>query len=323
MRNRGSTWGHGGAHEWMGRRAAAKKRIGLFRPRVSYSRRLWNCAGSRLFRRLVLGTSASFGDSPHYLLAGEDAFDCRSACGGAQVDSSDEQIQALQERREDFEQKIRAGQPAEIELTADDINCLIAMRRAARWKAFVSMEENRLRLQMSVPLGEFFGWSRYYFNGDITIQTNGAVSLEPRKLSGQLNTVLVNNEPVPKNLELEIVPTVAGITSLSIGKYDARSARRKIDSTIAPTPLIGRLLRKGIRFHDAAGFLCLMEPLNCARAMQALKDAAHEYIHPLHPGSISICNRRPIRSSSRRARYRGRRIRVAHWQRSNFRSQLE
>jgi hypothetical protein len=70
------------------------------------------------------------------------------------------------------------------------------MRRATRWKAFVSMEENRLRLQMSVPLGEFFGWSRYYFNGDITIQTNGAVSLE----HPQLNTILVNNEPVPKNL---------------------------------------------------------------------------------------------------------------------------
>jgi len=116
--------------------------------------------------------------------------------GVPDVDSSDEQIQALQERREDFEQKIRAGQPAEIELTADDINCLIAMRRATRWKAFVSMEENRLRLQMSVPLGEFFGWSRYFFNGDIAIQTNGAVSLE----HPQLNTVLVNNEPVPKNL---------------------------------------------------------------------------------------------------------------------------
>src|SRR5438046_3172878 len=68
--------------------------------------------------------------------------------GVPDVDSSDEQIQALQERREDFEQKIRAGQPAEIELTADDINCLIAMRRTARWKAFVSMEEDRLCLQM-------------------------------------------------------------------------------------------------------------------------------------------------------------------------------
>ena len=110
--------------------------------------------------------------------------------------ASDEQIQSFQERWQDFEQKKRAGQPAEIELTADDVNSLIAANRDARWKAFVSMEENRLRLQASVPLGEFFGWSRYYFNGDVMIQLNGAESLE----HPQLNRIVVNNEPVPKDL---------------------------------------------------------------------------------------------------------------------------
>jgi hypothetical protein len=110
--------------------------------------------------------------------------------------ASDEQIQAVRERWEDFEQKSRAGQPAEIELTADDINSLIAMNRAAKWKAFVSMEENRLRLQTSVPLKEFFGWSRYYFNGDTTLEVNGAQSLEHLRL----DRIRVNNEPVPKNL---------------------------------------------------------------------------------------------------------------------------
>jgi hypothetical protein len=110
--------------------------------------------------------------------------------------ASDEQIQAVQERWQDFEQKTRASQPAEIELTADDINSLIAANRAARWKAFVSIKENRLRLQMSVPLGEFFGRSSYYFNGDIMIQLNGAESLE----HPQLNQIVVNNEPVPRYL---------------------------------------------------------------------------------------------------------------------------
>src|SRR5947207_11181515 len=90
--------------------------------------------------------------------------------------ASDEEI--LQERWEDFEQEIRAGQPAKIELTSDDINTWIAMHRAARWKTFVSMEENRLRLQASVPLGVFLGRSKWYFNGDIMIQLNGAESLE-------------------------------------------------------------------------------------------------------------------------------------------------
>ncbi len=110
--------------------------------------------------------------------------------------ASDEQIRSVQERWQDFEQKNRTGQSAEIQLTADDVNSLIAANRDARWKAFVSMEENRLRLQTSVPLGEFFGWSRYYFNGDIKIQLNGAESLE----HPQLNRILVNNEPVPKDL---------------------------------------------------------------------------------------------------------------------------
>ena len=113
-----------------------------------------------------------------------------------QFAASDEQIQAVQERWRDFKQKIRARQPAEIALTADDINSLIAKNRDPRWKAFVSIEDNRLRLQASVPIGEFFGRSGYYFNGDTTIQLNGAESLE----HPQLNQIIVNNKPVPKDL---------------------------------------------------------------------------------------------------------------------------
>ena len=109
--------------------------------------------------------------------------------------ASEEQTQRGQERWTDFEQKIRAGQPAQIELTTDDINSLIAANRDKRWKAFVSTEDNRLRLQTSVPLGEFLGRSGY-FNGDIMIQLNGAQSLE----NPQLNRIVVNSEPVPRDL---------------------------------------------------------------------------------------------------------------------------
>lgn len=110
--------------------------------------------------------------------------------------ASDEQIRAVQERWQDFEQKIRARQPAEIALTADDVNSLIAASRDVRRKAFVSIEGNRLRLQTSVPLGEFFGRSGYYFNGDTMIQLNGTESLE----HPQLDQIIVNNQPVPKDL---------------------------------------------------------------------------------------------------------------------------
>jgi len=110
--------------------------------------------------------------------------------------ASDEQIQAVQERWQDFEQKSRAGQPAEIKLTGDDINSLIAANRNARWKAFASIGGNRLRLQMSVPLAAFFGWSPYYFNDDVQMELKGAESLN----NPQLNAIIVNNQPVPRNI---------------------------------------------------------------------------------------------------------------------------
>jgi hypothetical protein len=161
---------------------------------VSYSRRLWNCAGSPVSPAFYWGLQRhSAIVHTIYWLAKTHSI-AEAPAGVPDVDSSDEQIQALQERREDFEQKISAGQPAEIELTADDINCLIAMRRAAVESFCIDGGES-LAPPDECSARRILRLIRY-FNGDITIQTNGAVSLE----HPQLNTILVNNEPVPKNL---------------------------------------------------------------------------------------------------------------------------
>ena len=113
-----------------------------------------------------------------------------------QFTASDAQIQSVHERCEDFEQKTRAGQPAELELTADEVNTLITTNQDVRGKIFVSIDGDRLRCQASVPLGEFIGRSSYYFNGDITAQPQGAEALENPKLEG----ITVNGEPVPTDL---------------------------------------------------------------------------------------------------------------------------
>ena len=85
--------------------------------------------------------------------------------------ASDQQLQSFRERWQDFEQKTRAGQPAEIELSEDDINSLIATSDDLRGKVFASVESNQLRLQASVPIGGFLGRPGYYFNGDVIIGT--------------------------------------------------------------------------------------------------------------------------------------------------------
>src|SRR5881628_3281294 len=96
---------------------------------------------------------------------------------------SENQIQSVRERWQDFEQKTRAGQPAEIELSGDDINSLIATSDDLRGKVFASVESNQLRLQASVPIGGFLGRLGYYFNGDVIIVVNGAQPLDNPQFS--------------------------------------------------------------------------------------------------------------------------------------------
>jgi hypothetical protein len=109
--------------------------------------------------------------------------------------ASDQQIQRVRERWQDFEQKTRAGQPAEIELSADDINALIAMSDDVRGKVFVSIDGNQLRLVASLPIGGVLGRPGYYFNGDVIIELNGAQPLD----NPQFSRITVNGEQVPSN----------------------------------------------------------------------------------------------------------------------------
>jgi len=110
--------------------------------------------------------------------------------------ASDEQIRAVQERWRDFEQKTHADQPAEIELTADDLNSLIAANRYLRGKTYVSIDGNRLRLQASIPLREYVGRSGYYFKRDITIQSVAVASLaNPR-----FESITINGQPLPRGI---------------------------------------------------------------------------------------------------------------------------
>src|SRR4051812_37560098 len=110
-----------------------------------------------------------------------------------EFNASDQQIQLVRERWQDFQQKTRAGQAAEIELSADDINALIATSEGIRGKLFVWVDGNQLRLQVSVPIGGFLGKSGYYFNGDVIIELKGGQSLG----NPQFSRITINGEQAP------------------------------------------------------------------------------------------------------------------------------
>jgi hypothetical protein len=111
-----------------------------------------------------------------------------------QFETTEENVSTAKQKWESFENT--RDQPSHIELTADDLNNLIANNRHARGKVFVEIEGNRLRIQTSVPLGEYVHGGRYYLNGDIVIQSDGPQSLESPRLSN--NTI--NNEPIPTDV---------------------------------------------------------------------------------------------------------------------------
>ena len=114
-----------------------------------------------------------------------------------QIETSVPEQQAVQNRWEEFKMSPRSA-PAEIttqppspegatptpsanriELTANDINQLISSSRKLRGKAFVSIENNVARVQVSVPL-EKVGFRGRYLNGEF--QVRAAPDRNPRNI---------------------------------------------------------------------------------------------------------------------------------------------
>src|SRR4051812_34533353 len=101
-----------------------------------------------------------------------------------QIETSETEQQAVKQRWEGFKRRLRTPTaetteadgttttPAvnRIELTAADINQLIAGNRKARGKAFVAIENNVGRVQVSVPL-EKVGFRGRFLNGELLVRS--------------------------------------------------------------------------------------------------------------------------------------------------------
>lgn len=111
-------------------------------------------------------------------------------------ETTTDNIEAALNRWRTFEAATRTGEAAEIELTPDDINDLIASDSDTRGKVFVSIDQNQLRLQTNVPMGAVIGRSGYYLAADVTIKSIGEQSL----VSPNLSSISVNNQQIPADV---------------------------------------------------------------------------------------------------------------------------
>ena len=82
-----------------------------------------------------------------------------------------DQREAVRDRWDAFEAAARAHEPAQIELTADDLNALIASETDLRGKAQVTIEGDTAHLRVSVPL-DTVSWLRgHYINAECRVQS--------------------------------------------------------------------------------------------------------------------------------------------------------
>ena len=123
--------------------------------------------------------------------------------GGTSLPPASEKSAAVRERLDTMKKAARAHEQTEVELTAADINALIAANRKSRGTASVGIDGSVAQAQFSVPLEKLdvpfrnaFGLSDQYLNATITIVAPPGTNAN----SVQLSEAKINGHSVPADV---------------------------------------------------------------------------------------------------------------------------
>lgn len=138
------------------------------------------------------------------------------------VEFNEEQMAELQTRVDTFTAAIEGTeQPQEdLVLTADDINALINSSEQWKGKLYVTIENDEVSGDVSIPLDGVPGASGRYFNGSASL----SVKMQNGKLFVSLVDAEVNGEPVPQ----EIVDSLAA-ENLAKDAYKDPETKKVLD----------------------------------------------------------------------------------------------
>ncbi len=107
-----------------------------------------------------------------------------------------EEEQAVQARWDAFEKAAHANQAARIELTADDLNALIASEPKLHGNAFATIEDNTAHLQLSMPIGKARWLNGRYLNAQCSVQS--APNGKPE--DARITSIIVNGRSVGEEI---------------------------------------------------------------------------------------------------------------------------
>lgn len=103
-----------------------------------------------------------------------------------------EEETAVRGRWDAFMKAARGHEPARIELSADDINALIAADSSLRGDAYVTIEDNAAHLHVSIPVVRSWWVRGRYINGQCIVES--APSGKPEE--ARITRIVVNGRPV-------------------------------------------------------------------------------------------------------------------------------
>jgi hypothetical protein len=96
----------------------------------------------------------------------------------------------------EFEQAARDHKAGRIEMTADELNALIASKPDLRGKGYVTMDDNTARLQISISLDKLKLLRGRYMNAECTVQS--AADGDPAQ--ARVTSIIVNGKPVGEDV---------------------------------------------------------------------------------------------------------------------------
>ena len=128
----------------------------------------------------------------------------------------------VRERLDTMKKAARAHEATDVELTAADINALIAANRKSRGTASVGINDNTLQAQFSIPLQRLdvpfrsaFGLSDRYLNATLTIVAPPGTNAS----NVQLSEVTLNGHRIPADLLDRGIPVVGRSLRSYVIKY--------------------------------------------------------------------------------------------------------
>jgi hypothetical protein len=126
-----------------------------------------------------------------------------AASGDATVATASEKSAEVRERFDTMKKAARAREATEVELTAPDINALIAANRKSSGTASVGINDTVLQAQFSIPLERLdlpfrnaFGLSDRYLNATVSIVAPPGTNAN----TVQLSEVALNGHGIPSGL---------------------------------------------------------------------------------------------------------------------------